>query len=87
MEPTYGPEEFERHRRGPPDQSQRLHGDPHGVGRQRRARAWVVVAVALALVAAFAVMVATGGGENSQSPDTAQLDRCPTVTSCAWHNS
>lgn len=65
MGAPFGWEDFERNRRGPPDQSQRLRPDDHGVGPHRRARAWIVVVVALVLVAAFVGIVASGGGDGS----------------------
>lgn len=56
-------EQWERIKRHPPDQDQRLRRDEHGTGSHRRARAWIVVVLALVLVAAFVAIVASGGGE------------------------
>lgn len=65
MGEPFGWEGFERTRRAPPDQDQRLRRDEHGLGPHRRARAWIVVVLALVLVAAFVAIVASGGGEGS----------------------
>ena len=65
MSAPYGWEQGERMRRLPPDQDQRLDHDPHGLGRSRRARPWIAVAIGLVVLVAFVVLLASGGGDNS----------------------
>lgn len=77
MSAPYGWEQGERMRRLPPDQDQRLDRDPHGIGRPRRARPWIAVALGLLVIAVFLVLLASGGGENSDeigAPATAVAD-------------